>query len=137
MTTLAWLLAQLLWIIWLLVSWVALKLIWLAFWVLLPVVVAAIVALRLAEWGIGKEPVRAWVKRHSLRFGQASWRRTRRALFALGTLPLRVLTFLVLYTLWHSIVSLWWTPRWSPWRRAWARRWRRRDALGPQRRPSA
>jgi hypothetical protein len=132
-TTLAWLLAQVLWVAWYLASWLAIKLFWLVLWLLLPLLVAAFVLLRLAEHLVGREPVRSWVKRHSLRFGRAGWHRTRRALFALGALPLRVLAFLVLYTLWHSIISLWWTPRWSPWQRAWARRWRRRAGVGPSR----
>jgi hypothetical protein len=123
--TFEWLLAQIFWAAWMLLSWLALKLFWLLAWVLLPVLIILVVAVRVAEKLLGKERVRSWVRRHSLRFGTAAWRRTRRALFALGALPLRVSGWFVLYTLWHSILSLWWTPRWSPWRRAWARRWRR------------
>jgi hypothetical protein len=111
-----------------LLSWLALKLFWLIVWVLLPVLILIVVGVRAAEKLLGKERVRSWVKGHSLRFGTAAWHRTRRALFALGALPLRVLGWLVVYTVWHSILSLWWTPRWRPWQRAWARRWRQRRA---------
>jgi hypothetical protein len=39
-----------------------------------------------------------------------------------------VLGWLILYGLWHVVISLFWTPRWSPWQRAWDRRWRRKPA---------
>jgi hypothetical protein len=124
--TLWWLVTEIFSIAWLVLSWVISKLFWLSMWVLLPVVMIAMVGLRAAEYFLGKENVRSWVKKHSLRLGKATWLRSRRALFALGAMPLRVIGWLMLYTLWHSILSLWWTPRWSPWQRAWARRWRRR-----------
>jgi hypothetical protein len=121
-----WLPKQILWLIWAALSWLIIKLFWITLWILLPVLFVAILSLRMAEYVLGKERVRTWMKRISLNFGAATWRRSRRLLFALGVLPLRVLGWLVFYTLWHSALSLWWTPRWSPWQRAWARRWRRR-----------
>jgi hypothetical protein len=126
--TLWWLVAQIFWVAWVIVSWLAAHLFWLSLWILLPVIVMAVVSLRVAEYKLGAEPVRSWVKRHSLRFGSATWHRARVALFALGGLPFRVLAWLVLYTLWHSVISLWWTPRWSPLNRAWSHRWRQRRA---------
>ena len=126
MGTLWWFLGQILWLIWAVLSWLIIKLFWITLWIVLPVVVVVVLGLRIAEHVLGKERVRAWVKRLSLKFGVATWHRTRRLLFALGVLPFRVLGWLFLYTLWHSILSLWWTPRWSPWQRAWARRWRPR-----------
>jgi hypothetical protein len=119
-----WLIGQIVWLIWTVLSWLLLQLFWLVIWILLPIIVVAVVGVRLAEYFFGKDTVRAWVKRHSLRYGTATWHRSRRALFALGVLPFRVLGWLIIYTLWHSVVSLWWTPRWSPWQRAWERRWR-------------
>ncbi len=110
--------------IWSVVSWVLWQLLWIVVWLLLPLAVLAVVAVRLAEWSFGREVVRAWVKGQSLKFGAGVWVRARRVLFALGVLPLRVLGWLALYALWHSVVSLLWRPRWSPWQRAWAKRWR-------------
>jgi hypothetical protein len=128
METLWWVLGQILWLIWSVLSWFVGYLLWLAFWVLAPVILMAIVALRVAEYVLGPEVVRARAKRISLKFGAGAWRRTHRALFALGVMPIRVLGWLVLYSLWHVLISLFWTPRWNPWQRAWDRRWRRRPA---------
>jgi hypothetical protein len=128
METLWWLLGQIFWLIWSVVTWLVGYLIWLAFWVLAPVILMAIVAVRVAEYVLGPQVVRAWVKRISLKFGAGAWRRTHRALFALGVMPVRVLGWLVLYSLWHVLISLFWTPRWTPWQRAWDRRWHRRAA---------
>jgi hypothetical protein len=128
METLWWLLGQFFWLIWSVLTWLVGYLIWLAFWVLAPVILMAIVAVRVAEYVLGPQVVRAWVKRISLKFGAGAWRRTHRALFALGVMPVRVLAWLVLYSLWHVLISLFWTPRWNPWQRAWDRRWRRRPA---------
>jgi hypothetical protein len=128
METLWWLLSQILWLIWSVLTWLVGYLLWLAFWVLAPVILMAIVAVRVAEYVLGPQVVRAWVKRISLKFGAGAWRRTHRALFALGVMPVRVLGWLVLYSLWHVLISLFWTPRWNPWQRAWDRRWRRRPA---------
>jgi hypothetical protein len=128
METLWWLLTQIIGLIWAVLSWLVGYLLWLAFWVLAPVILLAIVALRAAEYALGRDAVRAWVKKRSLKFGLGTWHRSRRALFALGVLPVRVLGWLVVYALWHSIISLLWTPKWDPWQRAWDRRWRRRSA---------
>jgi hypothetical protein len=123
--TLLWLAAQFLWVLWAILTWLAVQIFWLAVWLLLPVIVLTAIAIRAAEYTLGKDPVRAWVKRQSLRFGTVTWHQARRALFALGALPVRVLGWLILLTFWHSVISLWWTPRWSPVRRAWGHRWRR------------
>ena len=64
METLWWLLAQIVWLIWSVLSWLVGHLLWLAFWVLAPVILIAIVAVRVAEYVLGREVVRAWVKRH-------------------------------------------------------------------------
>jgi hypothetical protein len=77
---------------------------------------------------LGPDLVRGWVKTQSMKYGAGAWVRARRLLFALGALPLRVLGWLIVYTLWHSIVSLAWKPRWHPWPRAWAKRWKPRSA---------
>lgn len=105
--------------------WLVSTLLWALLWTVLPLAVVAFGALRLADYVLGRAVVQAWVRTQALKFGAGTFRRTRVALFALGTLPLRVLGWLVVYTLWHSIVSLFWTPRWRPWQRAWSRRWRR------------
>ena len=128
METLWWLLVQVVWLVWAVVSWLVGYLLWLAFWVLAPVILTAIFAVRVAEYALGPEMVRAWVKRISLKFGAGAWRRTHRLLFALGVMPIRVLGWLMLYSLWHVAISLFWTPRWNPWQRAWDRRWRRKPA---------
>ena len=128
METVWWLLSQILWLIWTVASWLVGYLLWLAFWVLAPVILIAILAVRVAEYALGPEMVRAWVKRISLKFGAGAWRRTHRALFALGVMPIRVLGWLILYSLWHVVISLFWTPRWNPWQRAWDRRWHRKPA---------
>jgi hypothetical protein len=122
--TLWWLVTQIVWIAWGVLSWVAAQLLWLVLWILLPVIAIGVVGLRIAEHFIGNEKLRSWVRMHSLRFGTATWHRARRALFALGALPLRVMAWLIFYTLWHSVISWWWTPRWDPLKRAWNRRWR-------------
>jgi hypothetical protein len=128
METVWWLLGQILWLIWTVASWLVGYVFWLAFWVLAPVILMAVLAVRVAEYVLGREVVRAWVKRISLKFGAGAWRRTHRALFALGVMPIRVLGWLILYSLWHVVISLFWTPRWNPWQRAWDRRWHRKPA---------
>lgn len=119
------------WIFWTFVGilwWVVSQLLWIAVWLLLPLAIAAFLALRLAERVFGQELVRAWVKARASKLGEGTWHRLRRALFALGVLPIRVIGWFVVYALWHSVVSLFWRPRWKPWPRAWAKRWRRRPA---------
>ena len=118
--------AQVFWSILSVLWWLLVKIFWLLLWTALPVIVLAFCAIRLAEYLLGKAVVRAWLRRHSLKYGKGTWRRTHRAFFALGSLPVRVLGWLVVYGLWHSILSLFWTPHWSPWQRAWNRRWHRR-----------
>lgn len=115
-----WLLSLILSIVW----WIFTQLLWIVLWLLLPLAVAAFVALRVAERVIGQEKVRTWVKARSQKYGASASNRIRRAVFALGVLPIRVLFWLPVYALWHSIVSLLWRPKWSPWQRAWAKRWR-------------
>jgi hypothetical protein len=128
MDALWWLVVQILWLIWSVLFWFAGYVLWLAFWVLLPVIIVAVASLRAAEYFLGPDKVRAWVKKRTMRFGAGTWRKAHRALFALGVMPIRVLAWLIVYGLWHSIISLVWTPKWSPWERAWSRRWRRHPA---------
>ena len=109
-----------------LVWWLLVNVFWLLLWLVLPLAVAAFVAVRVAEHLLGKAVVQAWVRRQSLKWGKGTWRRVHRAMFALGALPFRVLLWLIVYTFWHSILSLAWTPRWKPWQRAWSRRWRQK-----------
>ena len=104
--------------------WVVSYLLWAILWLALPFALVAFIVLRVAESVLGPAAVRTWVKAQSMKFGAGAWVRARRLTFALGALPLRVLGWLVVYTVWHSIVSLIWKPRWHPWPRAWAKRWR-------------
>jgi hypothetical protein len=104
--------------------WVVTQLLWIVLWLLLPIAVAAFVALRVAERVLGQEKVRAWVRARTAKYGSAASIRARRLLFALGVAPVRVLFWFVIYAVWHSIVSLLWRPKWTPWVRAWAKRWR-------------
>ena len=104
--------------------WIASTLFWMTVWFFLPLAIVAFVALRITENVLGHERVRAWVKARSMKYGGVVWERARRLTFAFGVLPVRVLGWFVLYTIWHSVVSLAWRPRWNPWKRAWAKRWR-------------
>jgi hypothetical protein len=113
---LSWIVAILWWVVW--------YLLWVVLWLVLPLALVAFVALRVAEKMLGPDVVRAWVKTQSMKFGAGAWTRAHRLLFALGALPLRVLGWLIVYALWHSVVSLMWKPRWHPWPRAWAKRWK-------------
>lgn len=122
-----YLLAPIFWILGLLVSvvwWVVVQFFWIALWLLLPLAVVAFIALRVAERVLGQEKVRTWVKARTQKYGSAASKRIQRSVFALGVLPLRVLFWFPIYTIWHSIVSLLWRPKWSPWQRAWAKRWK-------------
>lgn len=115
------------WIFWTLLAallWVLKTALWMFFWLILPLLVVAFVALRLAEQALGKDAVRAWVKARTLKYGSGAWIRARRLTFALGALPVRVLAWFVLYAVWHAIVSLAWRPKWGPWQRAWSKRWK-------------
>ena len=44
---------QIIWLIWAVLSWLVGYLLWLALWVLAPVILMAIVALRAAEYALG------------------------------------------------------------------------------------
>jgi hypothetical protein len=127
-------------IVWLLgffaniVLWFVWQLLWIVLWLVLPILVVAFIALRAAEYVLGQQRVRAWVKARTAKYGSAASIRARRLLFALGVVPVRVLFWFVIYAVWHSVVSLLWRPRWTPWRRAWAKRWRtnpQNSAHGP------
>ena len=115
------------WIFWTIVSvvtWVLSYLFWIFVWLVLPLVIVAFVAVRLAESILGQDVVRAWVKARSMKYGAGAWVRARRLLFALGVLPVRVVFWFAIYAVWHSLISLFWRPRWTPWARAWSKRWR-------------
>lgn len=127
METIATILAPVIWLLgWLfaILWWIVSYLIWAVLWLLLPLALFAFIAMRLTEKMFGAEVVRAWVKQQSLKFGTGTWHRVRRLMFALGALPLRVLGWLIVYTIWHSLISLFWKPRWHPWNRAWDKRWK-------------
>lgn len=115
-----WLLSWVFAIAW----WIVSYLLWAIVWLLLPFAIAAFVAVRVAEKALGPEVVRAWIKKQSMAFGASTWLRIRGLTFAVTALPLRVLGWLIVYTIWHSVISLFWKPRWHPWARAWAKRWR-------------
>ena len=128
-------LAPFIWLIGLIFSillWIVTQLFWLVQWFVLPILVVAFVALRIAERVLGQEKVRAWVRARTQKYGSAASKRAQRWVFALGVAPVRVLFWFVLYTIWHSVVSLMWRPRWSPWQRAWGKRWRQQPQLQPK-----
>jgi hypothetical protein len=138
MEALWWLGTHLVWAAWTVLSWLMLQLFWAVLWVALPVIIAAVLCAIAAERLIGKKPVRMWIRTHAYRLLAQALHRARRAVFVLAALPVRVLGWFVIYTIWHAVISLWWTPRWSPWRRAWRCRWgRNRLALAHDRRPRA
>ena len=119
--------APILWLLGLIASvvwWILTQAFWLLLWLVLPFLVVAFVALRIAERVLGEERVRGWVKARTAKYGTAASVRAQRWLFALGVAPVRVLFWFVIFAIWHSIVSLMWRPRWTPWARAWAKRWR-------------
>lgn len=115
-----WLLGWIFSIAW----WIVSYLLWAIIWLLLPFAIVAFIAVRVAEKALGPEIVRGWIKKQSMAFGAGTWRRVRRLTFAVTALPLRVLGWLIVYTVWHSLVSLFWKPRWHPWARAWDKRWK-------------
>jgi hypothetical protein len=123
MEILWWLGAQVIWAVWAIVSWLLLQLFSLLLWLALPMCVAAILGVLGAERLFGKELVRPWIRRQSFSFIKRAWHSTRRALFVLWAVPVRVLAWLVIFALWHAVLNLWRTPRWTPWRRAWRCRW--------------
>src|SRR6266536_1348349 len=126
MEALWWLAAQLLWLVWAILSWLLVQLLWLVLWAAVPLALAAVVCALVAERIIGKEAVRSWIRQHVSRAARAAWHRARGTLLALAALPVRVLGWFVIYTLLHTLQSLWWTPRWRPWQRAWDCRWGRK-----------
>lgn len=109
--------------IWAILWWVISTLLWTLVWVALPFAVAAYIGVRIAEAALGREVVRAWLRTKSKTLATGLGRRLSALLLALSALPFRVLAWLAVYSVWHSIVSLMWTPRWKPWSRAWAKRW--------------
>ena len=123
------------WLFWTIVS-VAMWFVSYAFsifvWFILPFVIVAFLAVRIAERVLGPDKVRAWVKAKSMSYGAGAWVRARRVLFGAGVLPVRVLFWLAVYAVWHSVINLFWKPRWTPWQRAWAKRWRRESPRAPQ-----
>ena len=106
------------------VWWIAGYLFWVVVWLVLPFAVVAYVAMRVAEKVFGRQLVRAWLMERSRRLGGGIWERLSRLLVASSVLPFRVLFWLAIYAVWHSFVSLLWTPRWRPWSRAWGKRWK-------------
>lgn len=136
-----YLMAALAWLLWTLLAiaaWLARQILWILLWLVLPLLIVAFLALRVAESVLGPEAVRRWVKAQSMRFGSAAATRARRLTFALGALPLRVLAWFVVYTVWHAAVSLIWRPKWHPWQSAWAKRWKteKRTPSGRRIKPS-
>jgi hypothetical protein len=111
-------------LVWSILMWIVGVLFWLFFWFLLPFAILAFIALRVAEHVLGQDKVRAWVKAQSAKYGLAASTKARRAVFALGVLPFRVIAWFAVYAVWHALVSILWRPRWSPWQRAWSKRWR-------------
>jgi hypothetical protein len=126
----------LVWAAWTVLSWLVLQLFWAVLWVAMPVIVAAVLCAIAAERLIGKEPVRSWIRTHAYRLLARALHRARRAVFGLAALPVRVVGWFVIYTIWHAVISLWWTPCWSPWQCAWRCRWGHNAmALAQDRRP--
>jgi hypothetical protein len=123
MELLLWLAAQIIWVIWAVLSWLLLQLVWMLVWVTLPICIFGISCILLAERFLGKPLVRRWIGKHSRRLTRTAWQRTRKFVFALWAVPTRVLGWFVVFALWHAVLNLWRTPRWRPWRRAWRRGW--------------
>lgn len=128
MDTVLSILAQVLWWILGTLWWLITQLLWMLLWLALPLLVIAYVASRAAGYVLGKSTVDAWLRGRARRLGTGTWRRTHSAALAFMLLPPRVLVWLMVYSLWHAVLSLLWRPRWSPWQRAWGRRWVRRKA---------
>ena len=122
-TIFSWLFAAIWWVISFIWS-IAWYLLWVVIWLLLPVAIVAFIALRIAESVLGEKTVREWVKARAMKYGAGTWVYARRWTFALGALPLRVIGWLAVYTVWHSLISIFYTPRWKPWTRAWGKRWK-------------
>ncbi len=106
------------------VWWIAGYLFWVFVWLVLPFAVVAYVAMRAAEKIFGQQTVRAWLMERSRRLGGGIWERLSRLLVASSVLPFRVLFWFAIFAVWHSVISLLWTPKWRPWSRAWSKRWK-------------
>jgi hypothetical protein len=106
------------------VWWIVWAVLWSLAWLLLPLLVIGYLALRASDQIFGKAAVRAWLTARAAALGGGVWFKVSRGLMATSALPFRVLFWLVTYTLWHSIISIFWRPRWQPWQRAWAKRWK-------------
>jgi hypothetical protein len=123
--------------VWSIVWWVLSTLLWALVWIALPFAVAAYIGVRVAEAALGRDVVRAWLRTKSKTLATGLGRRLSAFLLALSALPFRVVAWLAIYTVWHSIVSLMWTPRWKPWPRAWAKRWGGEKPPRPATKPAA
>lgn len=106
------------------VMWVLWQLAWIVLWLILPVLIVAYAAVRIAENILGRDVVRGWLRSRSLRLGGGLAVRSRRFLLAMSALPFRVVFWFLMYAVWHSLVSLVWRPKWKPWTRAWSKRYR-------------
>lgn len=109
--------------IWAILWWILSTILWALVWIALPFAVAAYIGVRIAEAALGREVVRAWLRTKSKTLATGLGRRLSALFLALSALPFRVVAWFAIYAVWHSIVSLLWTPRWKPWPRAWAKRW--------------
>lgn len=132
MDTLLWAICSVISLLLSVVWWIAGYLFWVFIWLILPFAIVAYLAMRAAEAIVGRDAVRAWVKDRSRRLGGGIWDRLSRLLLASSVLPFRVLFWFVVYAIWHSIVSLMWTPKWRPWTRAWSKRWRPPATAAPK-----
>jgi len=120
MEILWWLVAQLIWAVWAIFSWLLVQLL---LWLALPVCVAGILCVFVAQRLFGKDLVWSWIRKGSLSLSKRVWHGVRRALFVLSAMPLRVFAWFVIFALWHAVLNLWRTPRWTPGQRAWRCRW--------------
>ena len=123
MEILFWFVAQIIWVVWTVLSWLFLQVFWLVLWLMLPICAAAVLCVFAAERLLGKDLVRGWLRRNALSFASEAGQRARKMLFALWSVPARVLGWFVVFALWYAVLNLWRTPRWTPWRRAWRCRW--------------
>jgi hypothetical protein len=123
METIGWVAAHILWAVWTVLCWLLVQLFWLLLWLTLPIGIVAVVGVLVAERVLGRQQVRPWIRKQLGGIAGHAWRRVRSALFALWSVPLRVLVWFVIFARWYAVLNLWRTPRWTPWGRAWGRRW--------------
>jgi hypothetical protein len=123
MEMIGWVAAHIVWAVWTVLCWLLVQLFSLLLWLTLPIGIVAIVGVVVAERVFGKQQVRPWIRKQLGGMAGRAWGRVRSALFALWTVPLRVLGWFVIFALWYAVLNLWRTPRWTPWGRAWGRRW--------------